>query len=559
MAQVFDVVVVGSGGGGLSAAITAAKRGLEVLLIEKTEYFGGATALSGGGTWIPANSLARNQGIEDSIDDARTYVEKVVGETLRKDVLDAFLENAPAMLDYMLAETEVNFYVAPFSPDYHPDEPGASQDGRLLSPTAFDGRKLGQYFDKLRPPLAEFNAPGGMMIDLSDMEHVLDPTKSFKSAWHVTKMVAGAAKDRLSGYSRGTRLAMGNALAGRLLRSALDAGVTLWNETGMIGFDKDENGRIVGVHVERNGQKMTIGTRRGAVLASGGFSQNPEMRKQHIPYAEHHISLMPPGNTGDGIRAAMDAGAAMDEGNIQNAAWTVISLFPQKDGTTRRWPHLFLDRPKPGYIIVNKQGKRFGDEASLNFVETMHRDGAVPAHLLCDAAAIKKYGLGAVLPRGLRLGRLKKMGYIIEAPTVRELAEKIGCDPDGLERTVARNNVFAETGIDEDFGKGGNAFDRSIGDFSHQPNPCVGPIATAPYYAVKINPGDATTTLGLRVDGRARVLNSEGAPVPGLYACGLDMNSIWRGIPPANGANNTLSLTFGYIAGRDLAGANTPG
>ena len=326
MAQVFDVVVVGSGGGGLSAAITAAKRGLEVLLIEKTEYFGGATALSGGGTWIPANSLARNQGIEDSIDDARTYVEKVVGETLRKDVLDAFLENAPAMLDYMLAETEVNFYVAPFSPDYHPDEPGASQDGRLLSPTAFDGRKLGQYFDKLRPPLAEFNAPGGMMIDLSDMEHVLDPTKSFKSAWHVTKMVAGAAKDRLSGYSRGTRLAMGNALAGRLLRSALDAGVTLWNETGMIGFDKDENGRIVGVHVERNGQKMTIGTRRGAVLASGGFSQNPEMRKQHIPYAEHHISLMPPGNTGDGIRAAMDAGAAMDEGNIQNAAWTVISL-----------------------------------------------------------------------------------------------------------------------------------------------------------------------------------------------------------------------------------------
>ena len=142
---------------------------------------------------------------------------------------------------------------------------------------------------------------------------------------------------------------------------------------------------------------------------------------------------------------------------------------------------------------------------------------------------------------------------------MRELAEKIGCDPDGLERTVARNNVFAETGIDEDFGKGGNAFDRSIGDFSHQPNPCVGPIATAPYYAVKINPGDATTTLGLRVDGRARVLNSEGAPVPGLYACGLDMNSIWRGIPPANGANNTLSLTFGYIAGRDLAGANTPG
>lgn len=556
----FDVVVVGSGGGGLSAAITAAKRGLKVLVIEKTEYFGGATAMSGGGTWIPANALARAQGIADSKEDARAYIRKVVGERVREDVLDAYLDGAPAMLDFLHAETEVRFWVAPFAPDYHPDEPGAALDGRMLSPVAYDGRQLGEWFGKLRPPLAEFNAPGGMMIDLPDMPHVLAPTSSLKSMVHVAKMVARTARDRLAGRGRGTRLTMGNALAGRLLRSALDAGVTLWSDTGMTALEKDANGRVDKVVAEREGKTVTIGARRGIVLAAGGFSQNAQMRQQHIPYAEHHISLMPPGNTGDGIAAALAVGAAMDEGNTQNAAWTVISLYPQKDGSVRRWPHLFLDRPKPGYIIVNAKGERFGDEAELNFVTSMHRDGAVPAHLLCDARSIKRYGLGAVLPGGLRLGRLRKSGYIIEAPTIRALAARIGCDPDGLERTVARNNEFAITGVDADFGKGGNAFDRSIGDFTHQPNPCLGPIATAPFYAVKINPGDATTTLGLRVDGRARVLNQDAEPVPGLYACGLDMNSLWRGVPPANGANNTLSLTFGFLAGRELAGANaSPG
>ena len=558
MVSEFDVVVIGSGGGGLAAAISAAKRGLSVLVAEKTEYFGGATAMSGGGTWIAANALAREQGIADSIDEARTYVRKVVGPNVRMDVLEAFLESAPAMLDFMHAETEVRFWLAPFAPDYHPDEPGAALDGRLLSPLEYDGRKLGKWFAKLRPPLPEFNAPGGMMIDLPDMQHVLAPTASLASLRHVARMVARTARDRLAGYPRGTRLTMGNALAARLLRTAIDAGVTLWNDAAMTGLARDAHGRVSKVLLQHGGKPVEVTARRGVVLAAGGFSQNADMRKQHIPYAEHHISLMPPGNTGDGISAALSVGAAMDEGNVQNAAWTVISLYPQSDGSQRRWPHLFLDRPKPGFIIVNQQGKRFGDEASLNFVEAMHRDGAVPAHLLCDARAIKHYGLGAVLPGGLRLRRLKRAGYIIEAPTLRALAAKIGCDADGLEQTVARNNTFAQTGIDSDFGKGGNAFDRSIGDFTHQPNPCLGPIATAPFYAVKINPGDATTTLGLRVDGRSRVLDAAGAPVPGLHACGLDMNSLWRGVPPANGANNTLSLTFGFIAGRELAGANAP-
>jgi succinate dehydrogenase/fumarate reductase flavoprotein subunit len=430
-------------------------------------------------------------------------------------------------------------------------------DGRMLSPAPYDGKQLGDWFNQLRPPLPEFNAPGGMMIDLPDMPHVLAPTSSVKSALHVAKMAGRTAADRLRGYPRGTRLTMGNALAARLLRSALDAGVTLWRNTPMTRFIR-EGGRITGVEVERDGQPLVIRVRRGAVLAAGGFSANPEMRAQHIPFADHHISLMPPGNTGDGLRAAMAVGAAMDGGNAQNAAWTVISMFPTRGGKLRRWPHLFLDRPKPGYIIVNKRGERFGDEAALDFVAAMHRDGAVPAHLICDGRAIRKYGLGAVLPGGWRLGRLRRAGYIVEAPTISALAAKLGIDPAGLERTVARNNDFAKAGHDPDFGKGGNAFDRSIGDHTHQPNPCLGRIDTPPYYAVQVNPGDATTTLGLVVDTRARVVDDAGQPIPGLYACGLDMNSLWRGVPPANGANNTLSLTFGYIAGRDIGGANAP-
>nr|WP_298105444.1 FAD-dependent oxidoreductase [uncultured Shinella sp.] len=226
----WDVVVIGSGGAGLAAAIVAAKRGLDVLVVEKTSYFGGATAMSGGGTWIPANSLAREQGIEDSIADARRYIEKVVGPKLRRDVLDAFLDGAPAMLDFMHANTEVAFTVAPFAPDYHPDEPGAAMGGRMLSPVAYDGKRLGDWFATLRAPLPEFNAPGGMMIDLPDMPHVLAPTDSIRSALHVARMVGRTARDRLRGYGRGTRLTMGNALAARLIRSALDAGVTLWRD-----------------------------------------------------------------------------------------------------------------------------------------------------------------------------------------------------------------------------------------------------------------------------------------------------------------------------------------
>jgi succinate dehydrogenase/fumarate reductase flavoprotein subunit len=553
-----DVVIVGSGGAGLTTAVVCAKLGLEVLVVEKTEYLGGTTALSGGGVWIPANALAQKAGYPDTVNAARRYLRTTVGPSIDEQVLESFLASGAEMLDWMEANTDVHFEVIPGFPDWAPEVEGASEAGRMLSPLNYDGRLLGAHFAELRPPLAAFNAPGGFMIGLADMAHLPNVTKSLKSFWHVAKLLGRFGYDRLH-YPRGTRLTMGNALAARLLRSALDAGVVLWRNTPALSLRTEggrptEGGRIVGVVVERDGKPVDIEVRRGVVLASGGFSGNAQMRAKYIPYAEHHVSLVPEGNTGDGLAMALQVGAVMEQKNRQNASWVVMSLAHKPDGSIEKFPHLFLDRGKPGCMAVNAAGKRFSNEAGMDMVEHMHASGSVPAHLICDHRCMRKYGLGLVKPGGLGLKKWLAAGYIKTAATLEELAGVIGVDPAGLTATAAAANTYADTGIDLEFGKGGKPGDFALGDPAHKPNPCLGRIETAPFYAVKIQPGDGTTTLGLRVDGLARALDANGVPIRGLHAVGLDMNSLWRGIAPGNGSNNTLSLTFGYLAGKTLAG-----
>lgn len=546
-----DVVVVGSGGSGLTVAIVAASQGLDVLLVEKTGLFGGTTALSGGGIWVPCNSLARDAGLADDPEEAFKYVQEVVGPTLRSDLLQAFLEAAPRMVDYLQTHTSTRFAVQRGFADWHPQVDGFRADGRLLSPVEYDGRELGEYFVQLRPPLSEFNAPGGMMLSISDMPHIARASRSFTSFKHIGRLVLRFAMDRLR-YPRGTRLTMGNALTARLLRSALDVGVELWKNAPMRSLIR-EDGAVKGIIIERDGQPLEIRTRRGVVLATGGFSSNEAMRKQYFPFAEHHVSLVPEGNTGDGLQQAREAGAHFDGENLSNAGWVVVSVLQEEGGRVRKFPHLYLDRGKPGCIAINREGKRFGNEATTNLVAAMHATGSVPAHLICDHKFIKKYGLGLVRPGGCGLKRLIKTGYILTAPTLEALAFRIGVDPDNLVASVARFNRQAASGVDEDFARGRDQADLPMGDPAHKPNPCLGPILHAPYYAVKILPGDSTTTVGLRIDDKARVLDADDRPIPGLHAVGLDMNSLWRGRAPGNGANNTLSLTFGFIAGQALA------
>lgn len=549
---VTDVVVVGSGGAGLTAATVAARLGLKVLLLEKTGFFGGTTALSGGGVWVPGSTPAQQAGFHETPGAASVYVHEVVGPTLRSDMLATFLDAAPRMVDYLHAHTTVRFAVQRGFADWHPQATGFSREGRLLSPLEFDGRELGKHFGLLRPPLAEFNAPGGLMIGLGDMGHAANMTRSFASFRHMARLALKYGVDRLRGHPRGTRLTMGNALAARLLRSALDAGVTLWRHAPMQRL-LVENGAVTGVVVSRDGAELTIKARRGVVLASGGFSANAQMRQQHIPFAQHHVSLVPEGNTGDGLNNAFSLGAQFDGANLSNAGWVVVSVLNQADGSIRKFPHLFLDRGKPGCIAINVQGKRFGNESATNLVEAMHRSASVPAHLICDDAFVHRYGLGMVRPGGWGLRRLMAAGYIIAAPTLDDLAAKLGVPAASLEATVKRFNAQATTGVDDDFGRGRDKADHFMGDVTHQPNPCLGPLRVGPFYAVKIQPGDSTTTLGLKVDTSTRVLDGQGAVIPGLYAIGLDMNSLWRGRAPASGANNTLGLTFGFVAAQTLA------
>ncbi|WP_380879670.1 hypothetical protein ACFB49_23570 [Sphingomonas sp. DBB INV C78] len=547
----YDVIVVGSGASGLTAAIRAAKSGLSVLLLEKADHFGGTTAVSGGGIWIPGSPQARAAGVDDSPAVARQYILEVVGETANPTLIDAYLDNGPEMVAWLAENSAVEFLISPPSSDWYPDVPGAVNYGRLLSPKEYDGKKLGSDFADLRPAREEFNAPGGFMIDLFDLPY-LAAMPSPKSLVHFGKLAAKFGMDKLRRYPRGTRLTMGNALAARLLRSALDAGVRLQKSTAVDGL-LENGGRVSGVRAGGNDILANV----GVVLASGGFSANEQLRRAYMPFAEHHVSILPYENTGDGMNMGLEAGASLDGDNLVNGVWAVVSKLTRPDGYVARYAHL-IDMSKPGCIAINAKGERFGNEASVRFVDAMHADGAVPAHIVGDAAFVKKYGMGMVFPGGSGLKKLVEAGYVVQGATIRELAGKIGVDPDGLEATVGRINQFAASGVDEDFGKGSEEIDREIGDPRHSPNPCLGPVATAPFYAIRIYPGDGSTTVGLRIDEHCHVLDAGGTPIEGLFAAGLDANSIWRGKSPAHGCNVGPAMVLGYIAGKSLVEARVP-
>jgi succinate dehydrogenase/fumarate reductase flavoprotein subunit len=546
----WDVIIVGSGAAGLTAAVRAAHAGLSVIVLEKGSCVGGTTAISGGGVWIPNNLHALAAGIVDSPQQVRRYVLGVIGRTARTELIDAYLENGPAMIRWLAEKTHVEFVLSPESSDWYPEIEGASRGGRLLSPKEYNGKKLGKAFAQLRPAREEFNAPGGFMIDLFDLPYLAD-MPSIRSLAHLGKLALGFGLDKLRGYSRGTRLTLGNALAARLVRSSLDAGVSLRSGFAVERLIVDE-GRIIGVEARANGQSENVFAKRGVVLASGGFSASAKFRQEYMPYPDQHVSLLPEENVGDGMTMAVAAGASLDGENLFNGVWAVVSKMQASRGYLARYAHL-IDMSKPGCIAVNDMGLRFGNEASVSFVDYMHATGSVPAHIICDAVCLKKYGMGMVLPGARNLRKLVAAGYIVEAPTMQALADALGVNAEGLHRTVETMNSYAAAGVDLEFQKGDRLIDREIGDPKHGPNPCLGAVRTAPFYGIKIFPGDGSTTVGLRTDAQCRVLDRTGKPLPGLYSAGLDANSIWRGKSPAHGCNVGPAMVLGYIAASHLA------
>jgi succinate dehydrogenase/fumarate reductase flavoprotein subunit len=554
----FDVVVAGTGAAGMTAAIVARTRGLSVLLVEKTAHVGGTTAVSGGAVWVPNTTHRDEAGHADDVETALLYLDRIVGNLGSREMRRTFLERGPEAIAYVEANSALAFVGRKHSPDYFPDAEGASLGGRSMDPLPFDGRELGAHFAELRPPIPEFMAFGGMMVNRTDIDRLLAATRSAAAFGHAARLILRYARDRLS-HPRGTRLLMGNALAGRLFRTVLDLGIPVWRSSPARGLVL-EGGRVAGIAVEREGRTLRVRARRGVVLATGGFPGDAELRRKLMPEPTDLWSAAPETNQGDGIRIAESSGGTMAEGHSNAGFLAPVSVMRRKDGSLARFPHLMLDRPKPGLIAVNAAGRRFVNEAGSyhEFVKGMHASHAsvptVPAFLVCDHAFLRKYGLGLVLPGWYRrLGPFLESGYLVVGETPAALARKLGIDPAGLEETVRRHNGFARTGVDEDFGKGANAYNRYMGDAGHGPNPCLGPIETAPFYAVRVYPGDIGTGAGLRTDRDARVLDRDGKPIDGLYACGNDMASIMGGEYPGPGITLGPGITFGYVAAMHLA------
>ena len=546
-----DVLVAGSGAGGLAAAVTARKAGLEVLVAEKEPLFGGTTALSGGWLWIPNHPMQKAIGVSDSMEDAATYLLHEAGEKYDAERVDAFLKAGPKMVEFFTRETAVQFDPSATFSDYHPDAPGGRPGGRSIVARAFDGRELGRRLAWLRRPLPELTVFGVMIGSGAELVHFMRWSKSFVSSAFVARRLLGHGVASLF-HGRGVRLTNGNALAARLLKSAIDAGVQLEARCAVKALVR-ENGTVTGAVLERDGLEVRVRARKGVVLACGGFPRDAVRQKRLFAHAEH-FSPAPPGNTGDGLRLAESIGAKLDESLPNAAAWVPVSRVPRGDGTYGLFPH-FIDRAKPGVIAVTSQGVRFVNEGNSyhDFVQALLKTGETHAWLVTDRRAIRAYGLGFVKPRPLPLGPHLKSGYLISGETIGELAVRAGIDA-GLETTVEAYNEHAKKGSDPFFGKGSNAYNRFYGDPDIKPNPCVAPLAKPPFYAVRVEIGDLGTYAGIVTNANAQVLDENRRPIPGLYAAGNDALSIMGGNYPGPGITLGPAMTFGWIAGRHLAG-----
>ena len=553
-----DVLVFGAGAGGMTAALVCALEGLDVLLCEKTDQVGGTTATSAGTIWVPGTRQAREAGLNDSIDDARRYLDAVVGAST-DDRRDIYLTTGPDVVEYLDRRSVVKFQAYAKHPDYQANRPGSTLAGRPLAPLPFDGRLLGEDFKLLRPPIGEFMALGGMMIGRDDIEPLTRPFGSYQSFRKAVSLLWRQALDRLR-YPRGTRLLMGNALTGRLLLSLKTQNVPIRLNAGLQELIV-EDGRVSGAIVSVDGKPQRITARRGVILATGGFGGSVARMNDYVrPPLNDAVAFA--GAEGDGMRVARAAGGAIEDDHSSPMFWSPVSRTAWLDGGRGTYPHILLDRAKPGLIAVNTAGRRFVDEALSyhDFVSGMHRSHetvpTIPAWLICDSAFLRKYGLGRIPPGRRRFGWAIKNGYLVEAPTAEALAKVIGVDAAGMNDSIARNNRYAQTGDDSDFGKGSTEFDRNNGDPQHGPNPCVGPIATPPYYAMAVYPSTLGSSVGLKCDANGRVLNADGAPIAGLFACGNDMASIMRGTYPGPGITIGPAMVFAHRAAMTIAGKN---
>jgi succinate dehydrogenase/fumarate reductase flavoprotein subunit len=552
----YDVVVIGAGGAGMSAALFSAIRGAKTLLVEKTGFVGGTSALSAGSIWIPNTRHASAAGSTDDAANAEKYLQQIVGNHADVALRAAFLKAGPAAVEVLENHSEVKLRAYVRHPDYRSELEGAALAGRALEPHPFDGRLLGEAFKLVRPPLPEFTLLGGMMVDRTDIGHLLSSTRSGRSLWHATKLFVRYARDKAS-HGRGTRLVMGNALVGRLLYSLLRQGVDILTGASLAKIIREPDGPVTAASLTSEGISRQIGVNGALILAGGGFNRHAGRRLAALG-TEAGWSSVAPGSSGDAQDRALEIGARLSERDVSAAFWAPASIRRRRDGSQAVFPHFVLDRAKPGTLVVDSNGRRFVNEAISYhpFALEMLAKGksAIPAFLIADAVAVRKYGLGMVRPGGWGARAAVADGYLSAAGTVEQLALRLNIDPGQLRETVDRMNLYAQTGRDPEFGRGSTVYQHHNGDAAAGgANPNLGRIAAAPFYAVRLYPSDIGTSCGLVTDEVARVLDAGNQPIAGLYACGNDMQSVMGGTYPGPGITLGPAIAFAYIAASDAA------
>ena len=566
-----DLLVMGSGAGGLSAAVTAAHLGLKVIVAEKDPQFGGTTAWSGGWMWVPRNPLAVEASIVEDIDKPLNYLRHELGEQFDEARARTFLDNGPRMVEFFRRRTALQFIDGNAIPDFHGNTPDAATGGRSICAAPFDGRRLGERLHDLKAPLHETTLWGMGIASGAELRHFLNAIHKPASFWYVTKKVLRHWRDLLV-HRRGTQLVNGNALVAGLARSLLDQGGQILTSSPATRLLKD-GGRVTGAVLHTPHGALHVQARRGVVLACGGFPHDAARKQQLLPHAptgNEHWSAGNRSNTGDGLRLGESAGGQVASDLLQAAALAPVSLVPRTnpgmEGSTAHFPHL-IERAKPGLIAVTARGERFANEADSYHDVMQALLAATPAGyqpeawLLCDHAFIRYYGLGAVKPAPMPLTPWLGNGYLQRGDTLAELARACGIDAERLQATVQRYNAMALVGRDADFAKGESPYNRIQGDAINAsarglPNPCMGPIERGPFYAVKVVMGSLGTFAGLRTNPQGQVLDARGQAIAGLYANGNDMNSMMAGRYPSGGITLGPAMTFGFIAAHHMAGVD---
>lgn len=545
----FDLVVVGSGAGGMTAALTGAAAGARVLLVEKAARYGGSTALSGGGIWAPNNPTLLRRGLGDDPVDVKRYLHAVIGDRVPADRIDTFAAAAPQALDFLEKQSKhMRFFWCRGYSDYHPEFPGGRPNGRSIEALPFDKRKLGPMEAELLE--TGIGGPMGLWITATDFHDLNQVTRT----WLGKKAFLRAGGRVASNVVRRRRMATtGQALIARLRLALADAGVEVWLDSPVEELTFDADGRATGAVVARRGTSVPVTARQGVILATGGFDHNPELRAKYLSEVDHDWSMGAPSNTGDGIRLGSDAGAALD---LMDDAWWMPAVELPKG---RLFP-LVSERSMPGTIIVNQAGRRFTNESApyVNFIHDQLRletseGGHVPAWFIMDTRARNRYQFAAIPPRMAFPKSWFGIGTLQSSGSLAGLAEKIGIPPAALAETVARWNSAVGTGRDEEFKRGDSAYDRYYGDPTLD-NPCLNVIDQPPFIAAKLVPGDLGTKGGLVTDAQARVLREDGTVIEGLYATGNTSASVMGNEYAGAGATIAPSLAFGWVAARHATG-----